>query len=265
MDVKLASAVVLLALLITAGCRPQPSPTVFLDPALAVLVPADTTLLIGIRMQHLQATPAYQQVRTSPRLRQFQTNTGLSDISDIWEYLIASNGSSWVALLRGKFTEMGMEPRVNKPNARRESYKGVSVIGDDKGSIAFLNPTTAIAGPQMAVLDALERRNNNSGIPEGLRKLAEAIPAENEAWFVSTGPLFGIASIERIRFGRGGFDPHSMALDVLIDAESEDDAKSIAQALNGHVNGTQVNARGQAPEHVLDWMLGRNNRQPVAP
>jgi hypothetical protein len=243
----------------SAGCRGQPSPTIFIDPALAVLVPPDTTMLAGIRMQRVQATPFYDSVESAPRVRDFRSRIGLAKESDIWEYLIASNGSRWIALLRGKFTAMGLEPRVDKPGARRESYNGVPVIGDDKGAIAFLNPTTAIAGPFESVLRALELRNNNSGIPEELRKLTEQIPANNEAWFVSTGPVPAFLPAANLRLGRGGFDPRKRDIDILIEAESESAAKSFAEALNGRAERTRVTAKGPAPAHVIDWMLGKSS------
>ena len=77
--------------------------------------------------------------------------------------LIAYNGADWLALMRGKFAEMGMEPRLDKPGARRVSYNGVTIIGDEVGAMAFLNPTTALAGRYEVVLRALEQRNNNTG------------------------------------------------------------------------------------------------------
>ena len=76
----------------------------------------------------------------------------------MWEYLIASNGSDWVALMRGKFSEMdGTE--IQMKGATRISHAGVECIGDERGAVAFLNPTTAIAGPFNSIKKALDERN----------------------------------------------------------------------------------------------------------
>jgi hypothetical protein len=122
-------------------------------------------------MQRLRSTSFYAEVaKETPRLARFRDDVGLQDDADVWEYLIASNGSDWVALMRGKFSEMGMEPRSKKTDAMRISHKGVSVIGYERGAVAFLNPTTAIAGPFDAVKKALDERNSNTGVPDPIRR-----------------------------------------------------------------------------------------------
>lgn len=248
-----------LGIAILGGCRKQPSETVFLDPALAVLVPADTTLLAGIRMQRVRATPFYDAaVANAPRLAEFRKSAGLMDDSDVWEYLIASNGREWIALLRGKFTEMGMEPRVNKPSGQRLTFEGVSILGDEDGAIAFLNPTTAIAGKLTAVKHAVEQRNHNSGVPEGLVSLASQIPSHYEAWLVSTGPLPAIFGRDTVRSARVAFDPRSKELDLLVEANSGALTSTIpgSQLPGSQLKDGLTSYRGPAPAEILDWMLG---------
>ena len=139
-------------------------------------------------MQRLKTTPFYDSlIAGSPRRLEFRKTSGLADDSDVWEYLIAYDGRDWLALMRGKFAEMGMEPRLDKPTARRVTYNGVTVIGDETGAVAFLNPTTALAGRYEVVLRTLEERNSNTGVPLALEKLALRIPAVNEIWFASIG------------------------------------------------------------------------------
>jgi hypothetical protein len=253
--VRLPAAIVFM-LLFTA-CRRQPAPTVFLDPALAVLVPSDTKLLAGIRMQRLKATPLYESViLKSPRRLEFRKVSGLADDSEVWEYLIAYNGSDWLALMRGKFAEMGMEPRVDKPTARRVSYNGVTIIGDDQGAVAFLNPTTALAGRYEVVLRALEERNSNSGVPLALEKLALKIPAVNDLWFVSVGPAPGFFPVEHLKTATAGLNPKTRELNMRIEADSQDAAESIATAVNGRAEGDRVVISGPATKGVLDWIFG---------
>src|SRR4051812_34544356 len=79
-SVRLFAAILLT--LATVACTRQPSPTVFLDPALAVLVPRDTTLLAGIRMQRLKTTPFYDSlIAGSARRLEFRKTSGLADDS----------------------------------------------------------------------------------------------------------------------------------------------------------------------------------------
>jgi hypothetical protein len=241
-----------------AACRPQPSPTVFLDPGLSVLVPRDTTFLAGIRMQRVRATPFYESyVLKSPRRLEFRKTSGLADDSDVWEYLIAYNGTDWLALMRGKFAEMGMEPRLDKPSARRVSYEGVTIIGDDTGAVAFLNPTTALAGRYEVVLRALQDRNTNSGVPSALEKLALTIPAVNDIWFASTGPAPSFFPVQRVKQATGGLNPKTRELDMRIEADSVESARSIGGVTRGTVEGNRVVVAGPVPQNVLEWILGR--------
>ena len=68
-----------------------------------------------------------------------------------------------------KILRNGNGTRSKKTGAMRISHKGVSVIGDERGAVAFLNPTTAIAGPVNAIKKALDERNSNTGVPDAAR------------------------------------------------------------------------------------------------
>ena len=214
-------------------------------------------------MQRIRATSFSEELKNSPRLSEFKRGMGLVGESDIWEILVASNDSQWVALMRGKFTEMGMEPRIDKPSARRENFNGIPIIGDEKGAVAFLNPTTAIAGSFDAVLQTVERRNANSGVPEPLRKLTEEIPSSNYAWFTSVGPTPSFLPVSKIETARAGFDPQTRILDLMVEAEAPGAARSIGDAISGRVEGTRVTFQGPARANFIDWMLGRSSRAPA--
>ena len=251
------SSPAILLLLLCAACERQPSPNVFVDPALAVLIPPETTMVAGIRMQRIQTTPLYQEaVRKAARLKSFQERMGLDPSQDVWEYLITSDGENALVLMRGKFSEMGMEPRLNKPTAQRALYAGVTVIGDEAGAVGFLNPTTAMAGRLETVIRAAERRNRFTGMPAALEQLASKIPSANAAWFASVGPAPGFLPVTRVRSARGGIDPATRRIETVVEAQSTEDARAIAQTLNGTAGGNTVRAVGPVPPGVWTWLLG---------
>src|SRR5690606_23428557 len=134
---------------VLTGCKREPSPTVFVDPALATLVPTDTVFLAGVRMQQLQETPFYQKYMSEGKLaplEEFEKETGLDAGKDLWEIVLANDGRTSVLLLRGKFSEMGMEPRLKREGIERFSHKGVTLMGDEQAAVAFVSPTIAVAG-----------------------------------------------------------------------------------------------------------------------
>ena len=209
-------------------------------------------------MQRMQeVVPEYGSlVASAPRLLRFRQSTGLPKSAQVWEYLLAFDGTNWVALMRGKFTDMGMEPRLEKPGAQRLSRAGVTVLGDENGAVAFLNPTTAIGGTLQAVTRALDRRNENTGIPEPLLKLASDISSENEIWFASTGVAPGFVPAARVTSARGGMDVETRQINLVMEAESEEAARMMAEAVNGQTSGTRVTARGPASPQIMEWVRG---------
>jgi hypothetical protein len=224
-----------------ASCKREPTPTVFLDPALAVLIPPDTTFLAGVRLQKLRANSGVDSlVSKSPRLTKFRKDTGLPPDSDVWEYLITYNGATWLALMRGKFTEMGMEPHLDKPGATRLNHSGVTVLGDERGAVAFLNPTTAIAGSIDDVIRALDLRNDNTGVPTAIEKLVSQIPARYEIWFASTGAAPSFVEAAGIKTALGGLNLATRKYDLLVEA----------------AKGSQTITDAPATPTVVDWVLG---------
>ncbi|MBC8167694.1 MAG: hypothetical protein H7Y20_17725 [Bryobacteraceae bacterium] len=180
---------VLISLVFMASCNRQPSPVVFVDPALATLVPADTIGLAGIRMEQLAKTrfwTDYVQKGRVPMVDEFRRRTGLDPGKNLWEILVASNGKEGVVLVRGKFSDMGMEPKLNREGVERFSYKGLTMIGDEKNAVLFLNPSTAAAGASATLRRLVDNRNNVSGLPPLLADRIQKIPSTNQAWFAAT-------------------------------------------------------------------------------
>jgi hypothetical protein len=230
-----------LMLLTMAGCGPRPAASVRIDPALATLIPQDTVLLAGARLDALRGTPLYRKLgpdALGPLL-------GGVEAKDVWEVLAASNGRDTAFMARGKFSPMGLEPEPSRPGGTRTSYKGYTLVGGDEATLTFLNPTTALAGRAAAVRAVLDQRGKSTGPPAALATEIAAIPPANQIWIAGLGEasravphhgnLGNIATalglVERFRVGadlRTGVQVTATA-----NCRSPQDAASLAAALQG--------------------------------
>jgi hypothetical protein len=180
-----------LALILAAGspaCR-QSRESGRIDPALTMLVPADTVLLAGVKLDRVRATPAFRKLAQARPdwLEHWKRRTGL-EVEDVWEILVASDGSDTIVLSRGRFTAPGaLEPRLDFPNASRSSYKGYTLIGTEDAAIVFLNATTAAVAPPASLRRFIDTRGGRTGIPPALQTKLRAMPAKCQAWAVWIG------------------------------------------------------------------------------
>src|SRR5205823_2873505 len=77
------------------GCSSAQLGTARIDAVLAALVPADTIMLSGIRMNELRSTPLYNKLLSQQRLSElddFAKQTNFDPRKDVNDLLIASNG-----------------------------------------------------------------------------------------------------------------------------------------------------------------------------
>ena len=96
------TVVMALAAVLLVGCNStEPGPIV--DPALSTLVPADTTMLIGMRVEDLTKTAIYNKClaeRELAPLDEFARRVGADPRKDLWEILYISNGKQRAMLGR---------------------------------------------------------------------------------------------------------------------------------------------------------------------
>ena len=168
-----------------AACNSAETGRTMIDPALAALVPPEATMLAGVRMEAVRATPLYQKIIATKALSQlddFARETGFDPRRDVRELLITSNGKDGLVAARGTFNTRAFE------NMTKSSYKGYTLYSRDRGGVALIDSSTAIAGTLPAVRAALDRRRagNRSG-PAELLARARQIPPENQLWSVGTG------------------------------------------------------------------------------
>lgn len=165
------------------------------------LVPADTKILAGIRVEEIKKTAVYRELLAAeklPQIEEFARETGIDPRKDIWEIVLASNGESVIALVRGKFTEGGItdsgkEPELAKKGIQRFAYKGYTLRGDDRVVVVFFNTSVAVAGPQAAVKRVIDARDGGQGRPPAeLIERVKRIPSSNQIWVISEAGWQGV-------------------------------------------------------------------------
>ena len=161
-----------------------------IDPALASLIPPDTILLAGARLDKLQETPVYKQHlanRTVPLIDDFPKQIGLQvKRKDLWELLLISDGKQSVVLGRGKFADEA-EPRIERPGATRFAYKGYNLVGDEREAVLLVSPTVIGVGPTPALRSLIDNKGKSNGPPSNLADQLKVMPAEAVFWAVYGG------------------------------------------------------------------------------
>jgi hypothetical protein len=176
------------AVLAVTGCaRKAPETGVFVDPALAPLIPADTTLILGVRVELLAKTPAFSKVADMDVINGFAQQAGIDAATRLWQVLLVSNGHRNLVLGKGKFTNGIIAPELARKGAGRFSYKGMNLFGDEQEAVLFLNSSTAVYGETPELRVVADQSQRGSGIPAGLAAMMKDIPHEAELWGVYGG------------------------------------------------------------------------------
>jgi TonB family protein len=92
-------------------------------------------------------------------------------------------------LARGTFDIPKILDAARAAGTTIETYKGVSIVGDKQGSIAFPDSTLAIAGDAGNVRAAIDRKSAPTAISSALAVQVNLMSTTEDAWFVSMAPL----------------------------------------------------------------------------
>jgi hypothetical protein len=181
----------LTVVLALTGCVSTP-PGPKIDPALAGLIPPDTILLAGARLDKLQETPVYKQRlanRTVPLIDDFPKQIGLQvRRQDLWELLLISDGKQSVVLGRGKFADEA-EPRIERPGSTRFAYKGFNLVGDEREAVLLVSPSVIGVGPTPALRSLIDNKGKSNGPPAALVDRLKDMPAEAVFWAAYGGGI----------------------------------------------------------------------------
>jgi len=196
----------LAAALALIGCAHKPEgPKI--DASIDTLVPPDTVLMAGTRLEALLKTPVYQRNFAGLKISQideFASRTGLDPRKDLWELLFVSNGHRNVLLGRGKFGDEMMQPKLEKQGAPSFAYKGFTLVGNEQGAMLLINGTTAALGDVPALEALIDQRATSHGPPPVMTALLKQIPADAQFWGAYAGgpihlPLDGnLANINKL-------------------------------------------------------------------
>jgi hypothetical protein len=189
MGTKTILAVVGFAALALTACKK--SSNVVVDPALSTLVPADTTLLAGVRVEDLKKSPIYQKYLAQQAIEpmdEFAREFGIDPRKDLWELLFISNGKESVVLGRGKFSNEA-EPRLERERqgAKRFNYRGFTMVGDDNNAVLMLGPSVMGIGDTAGLKRVVDARDKTNGPPAGLAARIKDIPAGAAFWAATLG------------------------------------------------------------------------------
>jgi len=252
--------------MILAGCARKSVVGPKIDPALATLIPEDTTLVVGTRLEALERTPVYQKYladRKFPQVEEFAKQTGLDPKKDLWELLFVSDGKNNVLLGRGKFANE-MEPRLEKGGAKRFGYKGYNLIGDEKRAVVFISSTTAAMGATDSLRFLLDQRGASKGPPPALTALMKDIPPDAQFWTAYAGGPFDLAlpgNLANITKLVGSIQTGSLYFDLRTglngvafgECSTDQAAEEVQGALKAFIGLGRLNTPANQPEMQAAW------------
>jgi hypothetical protein len=176
----------LIATLVLAGCSPLPTETsVFIDPQFASLVPADTTLLVGLRVENLVKTPIYQKYLSGGKISivdRIARGTGINAEKSLWNLLFVSTGNQSFVLGRGKFADELMAPDFSKKGVHRFGYQGFTLFGDEQQTMLMVNSSTIAVADTPTLRWLVDQRSSLTGLPARLTALTKQIPRQTQFW-----------------------------------------------------------------------------------
>jgi len=180
------------------------------DPQLLSLVMPDAKVLAGVNVDQAKTSPFGQYVLSqmqtqNQEMQKLEALTGFDPTRDVHELLVASNVANGGALTpmgpvappneqtglflaRGNFDSGKIAAAATADGGTTESYKGVTIIEDPKGThgVAFLSSTLAVAGDVANVKGAIDRQNGGPSISASLAVQVNHWSSTQDAWAIST-------------------------------------------------------------------------------
>ncbi|MCC7339456.1 MAG: hypothetical protein IT170_00095 [Bryobacterales bacterium] len=264
-------AVVLVAFIaVKVFVKPSDDDPVIIDPALMVLVPPETQMLVGIRVKEITKTPVYsilRQKKVLEPLEEFVARTGINPEKQLYEMLVTFDGRESLVLARAKFNEeAALEPDIKGPGMQRFEYGGRMFIGNEQFAIAFVNSSTGMLGSTAYLRRTVDRLNAGTlGMPAWFKAQQPKITRANYVWMMTRGltpemraylPAQGNASnLLRLLDGmQGSRIAVDLRNDIVIHAHADMDSPASAEQLASALKGLAGLARLTTSNENLDLL-----------
>jgi hypothetical protein len=250
------------------GCAKKSETGVYVDPAFPSLVPPDTTLLAGVRLDQIKTAPLYRKYAGDidiAQLNEFSRRTGLDPLQDIGSVLVAYDGKESIAIARGHFSLDQLTPKLTGLGARRTIYKKYTLIGSGPDAAVFIHPGLAVAGPERGLRALIDSRDHSdTGIPHDLQTRLKSLPKDDQIYIVSSAgiPLSAFPSRSDVQSSLANITGFingltaGLAIDegVHLSAEIECISEAGAKRVNDALRGAIGLARLTTKDNQLDLL-----------
>ena len=189
-----------IALLSMTACQSGQRAGAFIDPAFRPLIPPDSQVLAGVRLEKLRSTDLYKKYRAElplAMLNQFKEKTGLDPEHDIREVLVMGSQADMVVLATGHFDAGGLEAKLDGLAAKPLIYKGHTLAGDDHYAVTILSRGVLAAGSAASLRGLIDRRDQPVEIPAALAAGLARVPGNAQLWVVAGGAIKHLGFLEQ--------------------------------------------------------------------
>jgi hypothetical protein len=251
-----------------AGCSTKPPAGPKIDPALAGLIPADTVLMAGTRVEALKKAPIYQKFlahRSLPQIDEFATRTGVNPQKDLWELLYVSNGKAGAVLGHGMFSDEG-EPKLQQRGDNRFGYKGFNFIGNERTAILLISQTVLAMGDTDELRAMVDAHEKSAGPPPAMGALLARMSSTAQIWAAYGGgavqlPFDTSGNLGNINKILSLFQTGTLYLDLSAEvagvaegtSASDQDAEQLEGGLKAMIGLGRLSTSPKQPELLMAW------------
>jgi hypothetical protein len=226
------------------------------DAGLLSLAMPDARAMGGINVEQVRLSPFGQYlmaqiVEQDVGLEALINATGFDPRRDLREILVVWNseagGKSGVMMARGTFDVARIVEAALSQGQKVETYKGVEIVGDPKGALAFVDSTLVVSGPGVSLRAAIDRRSAAVGIGADLAAQVNQLSTTEDAWFVTLVPPAHLqevgATLNKVQQGSGGVKfGANVVLTAQTISQTDKDAAALAETVKMLAGMAQMSA-----------------------
>jgi hypothetical protein len=230
------------------------------DPGLLSLAMPDSRAMIGVNIEQVRLSPfgQYLIAQIAGREAGLQTlvdATGFDPRRDLREVLLASpsgrGNKSGLVAVRGTFDVAKIVEVALTKGQTAQVYKGVEILGGKggQGSLAFLDPTLAIAGDDASVRAAIDRRSAGVSISSDLAAQVNQLSTTEDIWFVTMVPPSQLQvgkvgnTLDKVQQAGGGLKfGANVVLTAQTVSQTDKDAAALAETVKMLASFVQMSA-----------------------